>query len=248
MKALLQQISKLAIQIDEEAYYYLESPWLGEAPATAAAIKQLEAELKVELPEDYKSFLRITNGFESPTETEPFFMAAEFVVYLKDFDPELIQIWRETGNEEIADDLEKGILIAGQNDEQQFLLIPPDVQNSEWRYWKFAHWIPGEEPYENLTDYFESVLEFQKEILEEQKEAAVSQLTEAEKAELKSLDEKVQSIMQQYEKEYGELEAISFQLHIEQEQLKQKYGALDKITGLSTLFKRIAELHEKSEE
>lgn len=51
-------------------------------------------------------------------------------------------------------------MIAGLEDEQQFLIIPPNSKNGNWKYWKFANWIPGEEEYENLKDYLENVIEF----------------------------------------------------------------------------------------
>ena len=41
-----------------------------------------------------------------------------------------------------------------------FFLIPPENDNTEWEYWKFANWIPGEEVYVSLRAYFESSLDF----------------------------------------------------------------------------------------
>jgi hypothetical protein len=55
------------------------------------------------------------------------------------------------------------IIIGGIKEEQSFLLIPPDSANSKWKYWKFASWIPGEEPYVDLNDYFNRALDFMKE-------------------------------------------------------------------------------------
>ena len=47
------------------------------------------------------------------------------------------------------------------------MLIPPAEGNDDWEYWKFANWIPGEEPYASLEDYFLSVIAFCKERIKE---------------------------------------------------------------------------------
>ncbi len=49
------------------------------------------------------------------------------------------------------------------NQEQYFLLIPPNSINEKWKYWKFANWCPGEEEHENLESYFIDVLTFMNE-------------------------------------------------------------------------------------
>jgi len=54
----------------------------------------------------------------------------------------------------------ESILIGGINQEQYFLLIPPNLTNEKWKYWKFANWHPGEEEHLNLESYFTEVLNF----------------------------------------------------------------------------------------
>ena len=74
----------------------------------------------------------------------------------------MIKIWKLTGNVETGELLKGSIVIAGIGEEQFFLLLPPDLQNTSWRYWKFASWIPGENPYTNMNHYFSEVLKFMK--------------------------------------------------------------------------------------
>ncbi|WP_143756529.1 SMI1/KNR4 family protein [Chryseobacterium sp. RU37D] len=44
------------------------------------------------MPEDYKDFLKITNGFSAPNTVEPTFMRVEDIDLLKNIDPELVEI------------------------------------------------------------------------------------------------------------------------------------------------------------
>jgi len=161
----LKEISVTAIQLNPQNFNneQVESAWLGNQPATKEAIKAAEQKLGMTLPEDYKAFLLITNGFFTPTDsTEPTFESVENIDYLKNVDYFLIEVWCVPELIDIGQQLEKSIIIGGLEDEQYFLLIPPADGNSEWKYWKFASWIPGEQPYKNLNDYFTSILEFLK--------------------------------------------------------------------------------------
>jgi len=165
MDSILKQISKLAIQSNGGAFNDEQKTleWLGNASISVGEINALESRLGIELPDDYKKFLLITNGFFTPCDsTEPTFENAEKVDFFKNIDPLLLSIWNEGVLVDIGQQLTRAIVIAGINDEQYFLLIPPNGSNSEWKYWKFAHWIPGEAPYQNLEEYFQNVLDFMK--------------------------------------------------------------------------------------
>lgn len=172
MKDTLQQLSIAAIRLADVDFdqSQQDSRWLGTIGASAEAIKNLENRLDVELPEDYKEFLSITDGFAAATGTEPHFFHASDVDYLSKLDEDLIHIWRETGNPEVADQLARSLCVGGDG-EQYFLIIPPESADEDWQYWKFAHWIPGEEPYENLVTYFEDVAIFTYDLLDERKSA-----------------------------------------------------------------------------
>ena len=85
------------------------------------------------------------------------------VAFLKDVDQQLIEVWTENDELlEVAIKLARSIVIGGLTEEQYFLLIPPVIENTNWEYWKFASWIPGEDHYQGLENYFINVLDFLK--------------------------------------------------------------------------------------
>ncbi|WP_235855726.1 SMI1/KNR4 family protein [Flagellimonas aequoris] len=137
-----------------------DNQWLGNEPVEESKILEVESKLNVQLPNDYKEFLLISNGFAATNDIEPAFLPIEEVDYLKKLDNELIEIWTRDGIPEIGEQLSKSIVVGGVMEEQYFLILPPDSKNPKWRYWKFASWIPGEEEYTSLNNYFESVLDF----------------------------------------------------------------------------------------
>lgn len=157
MKSLLVDISKKAIQQTKLAFSttQVSNQWLGNEPASDSKIIQAEANLGVILPNDYKEFLGITNGFTSPDmRTEPSFISVEDIDYLKNIDPDIIECY------DFLPTLTNAIVIGGIAEEQYFLLIPPNTSVDHWLYWKFANWIPGEHAFNDLNTYFKSVLEF----------------------------------------------------------------------------------------
>ena len=165
MKEILSEISVLAIKNAEVSYKedQINSSWIGFAPAKQGQIDLLERSLGVSLPQDYKDFLLLTNGFSAVNySTEPSFAPVEEVDYLINLDKELIDIWLEHGVPEIGEILSTSILIGGFQEEQLFLLVPPTADHQKWLYWKFASWIPGEQAFENLNYYFLDVLDFLK--------------------------------------------------------------------------------------
>lgn len=168
MKDILKKISLIAVdqKVRGLSEGHVLSRWLGTFPANPNDIKKAEQRLEVKLPEDYKDFLLTTNGFFTPCDsTEPTFEKVSDITYLKDVDPFLLEIWNEGVLEDVGRQLNRAIVVAGLNDSQYFLLIPPDEDIPKWQYWKFANWIPGEEAYDDLKAYFESVLDFMKDSL-----------------------------------------------------------------------------------
>lgn len=152
---LLKDISEKAIKYENLDFSSeeIKNNWLGNVPATEIQITQTESRLGIKLPSDYIDFLNITNGFSAPNNIEPSFESIDNVDFLKNIDPFTIEAYG-------LPELENSILIAGIEEEQYFLLIPPKTEDEEWKYWKFANWYPGEHPYKNLKDYFEDVLRF----------------------------------------------------------------------------------------
>lgn len=163
MKDILKEISVLAIQSNRASFTneHKNLKWLGNDPASIEEIKAAEHQLGVELPEDYKNFLLTTNGFFTPCDsTEPTFEKVDKIDYLINIDDFAIEVWHQDALIEVGKELSRSIVVGGIHDEQYFLLIPPKTINEKWQYWKFANWIPGEEPYEDLETYFANVLDF----------------------------------------------------------------------------------------
>jgi hypothetical protein len=166
MREILKGISEKAILLGDFKFTdeQVNTKWLGYPAADSTQIKETEARLGVELPEDYMEFLKITNGFPQYNQIVSSFMPVEKIDFLKVYDPFLIEIWQKHDElKDVAKGLEASILIGGLNEEQCSLLIPPNANSGKWGYWKFASWHPGEVPYNSLKEYLMSELEFMNE-------------------------------------------------------------------------------------
>ena len=171
MRELLKQISIKAISLGDFEYSerQFKDKWLGFTGASQVAIANLEKRLDITLPEDYKSFLLLTNGFCATTGIDISFEPINKVDYLKNFEhfKESLSFYDEIGeSQEISAQFKNSIIIGGIEEEQSFLLLPPNG-NNKWRYWRFANWIPGENEFENLEAHFEEVLEFLDDTIQE---------------------------------------------------------------------------------
>ncbi|WGF94018.1 SMI1/KNR4 family protein [Aequorivita marisscotiae] len=171
MNSLLKQISEKAIELADFEFTQeqTENKWLGTKPASENEIQLTEKRLGIDFPTDFKQFMSITNGFSAPNDIEPTFEPINKIDFLKNIDSFIIETYSLNGIENIGIQLEKSIIVGGINQEQYFLLIPPNSTNEKWKYWKFANWHPGEEEHENLESYFKEVLSFLNETIESEK-------------------------------------------------------------------------------
>jgi len=160
MHDLLKQISVKAIELADFEFNQeqTKNKWLGTRPTSKSEIELTEKRLGIELPNDFKLFLSITNGFSAPNHIEPTFEPVNKVDFLKNIDSFIIEAYSIDGIKNIGTQLKKSILVGGLNQEQYFLLIPPNSSNEKWKYWKFANWHPGEEEHISLESYFKEVL------------------------------------------------------------------------------------------
>nr|WP_298425479.1 hypothetical protein [uncultured Kordia sp.] len=90
----------------------------------------------MKFPNNFKQFLLISNGFSAPNDIEPNFESINKIDFLKNIDSFIIEAYCINEFEDIGKQLEKSILIAGINQEQYFLLIPPNSTNKKWKYWR----------------------------------------------------------------------------------------------------------------
>jgi hypothetical protein len=165
MKNVLEELSLLAIKLNDFEFEQDSSGWIGYKPATDEQIRNAEKRLNIKLPDDFKEFLKVSNGFPSVNTIEPSFLSVSQIDYTKNLDPFLIEIWTDESAfpKELTEKYERSITVGGVNEEQMFMLIPPLIETDKWEYWFFANWVPGEEPCESLKQHFISAIEFCKE-------------------------------------------------------------------------------------
>ena len=161
LKKLLEEISIKAIELGEIEFTpeEKETKWLGNSPVSETEIKITEERLGLKFPVDFKCFLKISNGFSAPNDVEPTFEDISKIDFLKNVDKFIIEAYNIEETKYLSKELEKSILIGGINEEQYFLLIPPNLIQENWKYWKFANWYPGEEEFNNLESYLQEVLD-----------------------------------------------------------------------------------------
>lgn len=169
MENLLKTLFQKSVELGDVSYSeeQIKNKWIGNQPASRLEIANIEKKLGVSFPKDYIDLLMVANGFKTSIDSvEPSFMPINEVDFFRNIDPEAICGW----DEDIEQDLQNSILIAGNDSpEQQFLLIPPYGNSKKWKYWKFAFWIPGEEEYIDLKDYLTQTVEFLIETIQEEK-------------------------------------------------------------------------------
>ena len=158
-KQLLKEMSVLAIEQNtyEFSEKQVEEKWLGCNGAIDKQIADTEKRLGVVLPDDYKGFLKESNGFDSLSNIGVTIMPAEKIDYLKVLDKQLVDIWTgEPDREEFNRQFSSSILIGGYQEEQQLLLVP--ISEGKWECWFFACWSPGETKYPSFRFYMEEVM------------------------------------------------------------------------------------------
>lgn len=162
MKTLLQKISKEAITLNPDSFTKEEkaTQWIGRHPATDEAIVEAEKKLGLKLPNDVIELYKASNGTAVIlNQTFGAFEPIEKIDWLKNAIPQTIEDYSGMG-EVYTNDLTNSIIIAGINYVHMVLIIQPCGDNKEWRYWEFAHYIPGETPFESIEKYLERLDDF----------------------------------------------------------------------------------------
>jgi hypothetical protein len=158
MKEIIEQFFILALLLNKGNFTETQkqTKWIGNKPATEESILEAEKKLGMKLPEDYKNFLRITDGLEDISATTSVkFLSVNEINFLNKLDDDIVDIWSEN-DKQYGRILANSILIGGLDQEQQVLLVPPNKKNKNWQCWLFASWIPGEQQFNSFTDYLSS--------------------------------------------------------------------------------------------
>jgi len=157
---LLKKISEIAIEQTtfDFSQQAIETKWLGQPPTTVTDIEVAEKRLGLQLPQDYKDFLKTSNGFNPFSLVNVTLSSVDKADMLVNVDEDLVSAW--TGGmfeESFNNKFRKSIIIGGHEEEQMLLLIPPE--SGEWECWFFANWVPGERRYPGFRYYMEELLQ-----------------------------------------------------------------------------------------
>lgn len=163
LKTVLDSMAVQAIKSGEIVYdkEVTGKSWLGYAPADTVAITAAEQRLGVTFPDEYRSFLLLTNGWRATGYTGASFLPVEKIGWLKDLDAQLVEIFGAALDDidpQQAAGFRRSILIGGLHEEQQVLLVPPGGKDTAWQCWYYASSLPGILPYPSLRFYLEHLL------------------------------------------------------------------------------------------
>jgi hypothetical protein len=123
--------------------------------ASEEEMRAAEARLGTSLPPDYRAFLRATNGLDGLADWVTRLRPAGELAWLRDEDPELIDVWAEAAGD---DSLDRTLVLSDEEDGARVLLNPAAVaDDGEWEAWFFAHWVPGAEPYPSFRALVEEL-------------------------------------------------------------------------------------------
>lgn len=162
--SILKKISLLAIEQDPELYSEdrISSKWLGNDPATEEDILAAEARIGMQLPADYRAFLKVANGFASHGYTTPSLVRAGEIDWLSVLDEDLVEFVEnilEWSEDKYAGLSKNCLLVSGPGEEEQVLLFP--TRDKGWECWKLVlpggcgeTWFPGFRYYMEHQLYF----------------------------------------------------------------------------------------------
>lgn len=154
-RALLAELSALAIadplirpRLTAEQ---VERRWLGEPPASEAAIAATEARLGIRLPASYRAFLRVSNGWHHPSSfvglVSPVEGLAPFVAENRDWAVVYADIGDHVGRH-VLTTLQLSRFDHEGGDDAVMLLAPAALSLAgEMEAWFFANWVPGANVY-----------------------------------------------------------------------------------------------------
>lgn len=161
----LKQISINTLILDASIYSDKENKekWIGRPAATDVEIAKSEKRLGIKLPKDVTDFYKTSNGTsEILKHNFGDFTPIENIDWLKNTIPKTLINYAEMG-EAYVNDLKNSIIIAGVNHVHNILIIQPYGKYKKWRYWEFAHYIPGENEFKGIENYLERLDNFLKE-------------------------------------------------------------------------------------
>lgn len=166
-KQLIKKLSLLALKYAPEDFSddIHKSKWLGFEKVNVNAIKATEKRLGVLLPDDYKDFLKTTNGLLAFPILNPELSPIEKIDFLKNIErPEIFELYKgypaeENDTESLEEYVSRALLISVHPEEQMIWLIPPKEEFGNWQTWFFGNWVPGENRYPSFRHFIEEQIQ-----------------------------------------------------------------------------------------
>ncbi|HFA50850.1 MAG TPA: SMI1/KNR4 family protein [Bacteroidetes bacterium] len=186
---LLEKISCIIHAQNGHVFYdkgLIKNDWLGNSPALENEILKKEAELKIRLPESYRSFLKSSNGFRQISLFVGDLFPVQNIGWITEKEPQLIEILEDIPgiDDDISDKeyfvygdkqdsgryrfeyLKESLVVSGWTN-GAFVLLNPKVQfGDEWEAWVYANWYPGARRYKSfkklVLDEYNSTVELLK--------------------------------------------------------------------------------------
>lgn len=163
-KSLLKNISLLSIEKNPELFSgdVISSKWLGNDPAPEENILATEEKIGIQLPADYREFLKASNGFSAHNYASPNLLTVQETDWLSVLDSDLVDYVEqilEWNKDKYAQLSKKCLLVSGIHEEEQVLLFP--TSDNGWECWSLV--LPGgceETWYPSFRYYMEHQLFF----------------------------------------------------------------------------------------
>lgn len=177
-KNLLEDISHKLISGSDllDKFKDSKSNWLGYDPASNQDILTAEKRLGAKLPDSYKDFLRISNGFKQISSFNWDLMSVDKIDWIRNFDKEFTNLYAKQFKDINPIDDEKYFnynegqrsvdfrseyliecLALSDWGDSSILLLNPKVKfGNEWEAWMFANWMPGARRYRSFGELIRS--------------------------------------------------------------------------------------------
>jgi cell wall assembly regulator SMI1 len=183
LKKLLEELSILINQNVEDNFLLydkndLKNNWLGYEPASEEQIRLKEKELGIHLPESYKEFLFITNGFKQVSNFTGNLYSVDMIDWTKKLEPDLLEAYedQEDFDSELTDemlndysdinnskwkfsDFKETIVISDWGDATLVMLNPNSKNKIDYEVWEFGNWFPGAHRFQTFTHFIQSQIE-----------------------------------------------------------------------------------------
>lgn len=157
---MLSSLNRALLKVDEIREEFPSTEWLGFAGATESSIKSAEVRIGKELPNSYRSFLSISDGWSTTGWNSISLLPCRKIGWLEQIDRDLVRIWGDTGFELVGKTSEEAqlqpqideasfgrTLVISTQDwaNQDYFLLNPWIQNEagEWQALHFSSEFPG---------------------------------------------------------------------------------------------------------